>query len=215
MKLFKKQLITLGSILIITAIIIGGCSSTGMERSEKTSTTMETMDKDIKIVIAQLDITGASLEALMRPNQQEIKKTYEIFKENVSIMEDKEKDFIKHADEMKSRGKEYFAEWKQEGNEYKNPQIQALSDQRRNELGSIYNEIAENSVGVKEAYRIYLSDIREMQIYLSNDLTSKGIESISPVSRKIRSDGDNLKYSLQRLQRAIDRAREEMSQSGR
>jgi len=215
MKLYKKQLITLGSILIITVIIIGGCSSTGMERSEKTSTTMETMDKDIKIVIAQLDITGASLEALMRPNQQEIKKTYDTFKENVTKMEDKEKDFIKHADEMKSRGKEYFAEWSKEGNKYKNPQIQALSEQRRDELGSIYNGIAENSIGVKEAYRIYLSDIREMQIYLSNDLTSKGIETIAPVSRKIGSDGDNLKYSLTNLQRAIDRAREEMSQSGR
>jgi hypothetical protein len=215
MKLYKATVIAMSSIIMITAIIISGCSSTGMERSKKTSTTMETMDKDIKIVISQLDITGASLEALMRPNQQEIKKTYETFKENVSKMEDKEKDFINHAEEMKSRGKEYFAEWKQEGNEYKNPQIQALSDQRRNELGSIYDEIAENSIGVKEAYRVYLSDIREMQIYLSNDLTSKGIETISPVSKKIRSDGDNLKYSLTNLQKAIDRAREEMSQSGR
>jgi hypothetical protein len=215
MKLYKATVIAMSSLIMITAIIISGCSSTGMERSKKTSTTMETMDKDIKIVISQLDITGASLEALMRPNQQEIKKTYETFKENVSKMEDKEKDFINHAEEMKSRGKEYFAEWKQEGNEYKNPQIQALSDQRRNELGSIYDEIAENSIGVKEAYRVYLSDIREMQIYLSNDLTSKGIETISPVSKKIRSDGDNLKYSLTNLQKAIDRAREEMSQSGR
>jgi hypothetical protein len=215
MKLYKQSLITLSSILIIVTIIIGGCSSTGMERSEKTSTTMETMDKDIKIVIAQLDITGASLEALMRPNQQEIKKTYESFKENVSKMENKEKDFINHADEMKNRGKEYFSEWEKEGNEYKNPQIQALSDQRRDELGSIYNGVAESSVGVKEAYRIYLSDIREMQIYLSNDLTSKGIETIAPVARKIVSDGYNLKYALTNLQKAIDEAREEMSQSGR
>lgn len=214
MKLYMKLLIIPGSFLIIAAII-GACSSTGMERSEKTSNTMETMDKDIKIVIAQLEITGASLEALMRPNQQEIKKAYDSFKANVSKMEDKEKDFIKHADEMKKRGKEYFAEWEKEGNEYKNPRIQQLSEQRRDELGSIYNRIAANSVGVKEAYRIYLSDIREMQIYLSNDLTSRGIETISPVSRKIVNDGDNLKYSLINLQRAIDKAREEMSQDGR
>lgn len=176
---------------------------------------METMDNDIKIVIAQLDITKASIDALMRPNQQDIKKTYEAFKENVSKMESKEKDFINHSNEMKSRGKEYFTEWEKEGNEYKNPQIQALSAQRREELSSIYNGIAENSIGVNEAYRVYLSDIREMQRYLSNDLTSKGIESIAPVSGKIGSDGNNLKYSLTNLQRAIDRAREEMSQSGR
>ena len=215
MKLKNQPVITIISILIILTIIIGGCSTTGMQRSEKTSTTMETMDKDIKVVIAQLDITGASLDALMRPNQQEIKKTYDSFKENVSKMEDKEKDFIKHADEMKNRGKEYFFEWQKEGNQYKNPQIQALSEQRRDELGAVYGKIAENSVGVKEAYRTYLSDVKEIQIYLGNDLTSKGIETISNVSRKVVDDGDNLKYALEKLQGAIDKAREEMAQSGR
>lgn len=214
MKHYKQLSLTLGSILMI-AIIIAGCSSTGMQRSEKTSTTMETMDNDIKIVISQLDITGASLEALMRPNQQDIKKSYDSFKKNVSLMENKEKDFIKHADEMKKRGKEYFSDWEKEGAKYENTQIQELSEQRRVELGAIYNKIAENSIGVKESYRIYLSDIREMQKYLSNDLTSKGIETISPVSKTIIKDGDNLKYALTNLQRAIDKAREEMSQSGR
>ncbi len=215
MKHYIQTLTIICSTLIAVSILFAGCSSTGMERSKNTTMTMENMDKDLKIVIAQLDITGASLEALMRPNQQEIKKTYDAFKENVSIMKNKEKDFIMHAEAMKSRGKEYFAEWEKEGNEYKNPQIQALSEQRRDELGTIYNDIAANSVGGKESYRIYLSDIKELQIYLSNDLTSKGIESIAPVSKKIVSDGDNLKYSLSKLQAAIDKAREEMTQSGR
>lgn len=210
-----KHLALLGAIMIITSIIIEGCTLTGMQRSENTTTTMETLDNDIKIVINQLDITGASLEAIMRPNQQDIKKTYDAFKENVSKMESKEKDFIKHADEMKKRGKEYFAEWEKDRNQYKNQQIQALSAQRRNDLETIYGRIAENSVGVKEAYRIYLSDLREMQLYLSNDLTSNGIDAISPVSNKIISDGSNLKLSLTNLQGAIDRARNEMSQSGR
>ncbi len=215
MKISKKiSAILIASSLIILISIIG-CSSTGMQRSLQTSTTMETMDKDIKIVIGDLDATGASLEALMRPNQQEIKKTYESFKENVTKIEKKESDFIKHSEEMKKRGKEYFAEWEKEGNTYKNAQIQELSQQRRDELGIIYGQIAQNSVGVTEAFKTYLSDMREIQIYLSNDLTSKGVEAISPISKRIVSDGDNLKYSLTNLQKAIDKAREEMSQSGR
>ena len=80
MKISKKiSAILIASSLIILISIIG-CSSTGMQRSLQTSTTMETMDKDIKIVIGDLDATGASLEALMRPNQQEIKNNYESFK---------------------------------------------------------------------------------------------------------------------------------------
>jgi hypothetical protein len=214
MKLYKQSLLMICTLIII-AIIIGGCSSTGMERSEKTSTTMEAMDKDIAIVIEQLNKTGSSLEALIRPNQQDIKKSYDSFKENVSKMEDKEKDFIKHAEHMKKQGKEYFSEWEKDRDQYKNEQIQALSEQRRDELSSIYDRIAENSIGVKEAYKVYISDIRELQMYLSNDLTSKGIEKISSVSNRIVTDGENLKFSLTNLQKAIDRARNEMTQSGR
>ncbi len=70
--------------------MIIGCSTTGMQRSERTSTTMAAMDRDIQIVISQLETTEASLEALMRPDQQEIKKTYEIFKDSVTNMEEKE-----------------------------------------------------------------------------------------------------------------------------
>lgn len=70
--------------------MIIGFSTTGMQRSEKTSTTMAAMDKDIQIVISQLETTGASIEALMRTDQQEIKKTYEIFKDSVTKKEEKE-----------------------------------------------------------------------------------------------------------------------------
>ncbi len=97
---------------------------------------------------------------------------------------------------MQNRGAEYFEEWEKEGNEYKKTKIQELSEQRRDESAANYNEITESSIGVKEAYKIYISDVREIQISLSKDQTSKGIETIMAVSTKIVGDGDNLKYSL-------------------
>ncbi len=215
MKLKKHSLIFLSGILVVTAIIIGGCSSTGMQRSEKATTTMQTMDNDIKAAAIQLDATGASLDELIRSGQSDVKKAYDSFKENVSKIEDMQKSFAKHADEMTARGKDYFEEWQKEGTEYKNPNIQKLSEQRREELGNIYGRIAENGIGVKETFKAYVSDVKEVQIYLSNDLTSKGIESIAPISKRVVYDGDNLKYAIRNVQMAIDRAREEMAQSGR
>lgn len=199
-------------ILVIAAMSIIGCSSTGMQRSEKARTTMQTMDNDIKMVVVQLDATGASLDDLMRAGQTDVKKAFDLFTENTSKMEKMEKDFNKHADEMQKRGIDYFEEWEKDGNEYKNPDIQALSEQRRLELGEIYGRIAENSVGVKEAFKAYLSDCKEIQMYLSNDLTRKGIEAIVPISRQVVNDGDNLKYAIKNVQTAIDRARKEMYQ---
>jgi hypothetical protein len=214
MKLINQSVAFLFKILFVAVIIIAGCASTGIQRSEKATTTMQTMDNDIKLVVVQLDATGASLDELTKTGQSDVKKAFELYTDNVSKMEKMEKQFAKHADEMKARGKEYFEEWQKEGNLYKNAQVQQLSEQRRIELSDIYGKIAENSIGVNNAFKTYVSDIKEIQKYLSNDLTSKGIDAIATTSRNVVNDGDNLKYAIKNVQMAIDRARAEMAQSG-
>ncbi len=214
----KYRIQSIASLLGIMFILMGmikGCTSTGIERSEKATTTMQTVDSDIKLIVVQLDATGASLNELTKPGQSDIRKAFDLYTDNVSKMVTMEKDFSKHADEMKSRGKEYFEEWKKEGSEYKNSQIQQLSEQRRMNLSEIYSGIAQNSIGVKSAFKAYVSDVKEIQIYLSNDLTPKGIDAIVPISRKVVVDGDNLKYAIKNAQSAIDRARVEMAQTGK
>jgi hypothetical protein len=211
-----KQVAFLSTMLIVVVLIVAGCASTtGMQRSEKATTTMQTMDDDIKLVVVQLDATGASLAELMRPGQSDVKKSFELYTTNVTKIEKMEKDFAKHAKEMKTRGENYFAEWQKKGDKYENPEIQALSEQRRIELGKIYGKIAENSVGMDEAFKAYVSDLKEIQSFLSNDLTSKGIEAIAPISRKTVIDGNRLKREINKLQTSIEEARSEMAHSSR
>lgn len=202
------------AMLVICVISLWGCATTGIERSEKATTTMQTMDSDIKLVVVQLDATASSLSELTKPGQTDIRKAFDLYTDNVKKIEKLQKNFANHADEMKDRGKEYFEEWQKEGNKYKNSQIQGLSEQRRIELSDIYGRIAENSVGVKSSFESYMSDVKEIQLYLSNDLTAKGIGSISTITQKVVNDGDNLKYAIKNVQTAIDRARAEMAQGG-
>lgn len=215
MKPIKQSVVFFLLMLIVAVIGMAGCASTGIQRSEGATTSMEKMDNDIKLIVVQLDATGASLDELTRIGQSDVKKAFDLYTDNVSKFKNMQNDFNKHADAMKAKGKEYFEEWQKEGDNYKNPQIQRLSEQRRMELGEIYEKIPLNSIGVKDALKAYLSDADEVQIYLSNDLTSKGIESITPISRRVANDGDDLKYALKSLEMAIERARAEMAQDGR
>lgn len=213
MKLLNQIYTWRAVLLLIAAFGITSCASTGMQRSQDTQTTMEDMDNDIQEASLQLDATGASLDALMRPSQTDIKQAFNSYSDNVKNMIAMEKKFAKHAEQMKAQGIDYFDEWKKEGTEYKNPQIQHLSDERRAALGEIYDKIAENSIGVNEAFKAYVSDVKEIQTYLSNDLTTKGIAAIAPTSEKVVSNGKSLKYSIQNVQTAIQNARAEMSQT--
>jgi len=203
------------TLLAIVVLVTVGCDSNGIQRSDKATTTMQTMDDDIKLVIVQLEATGASLAELTKSGQSDVKKAFELYSDNVSKIEKLEKDFAKHAEEMKVRGADYFDEWQKEGDKFENPEIQALSEQRRKELGEIYGKIAENSVGMDEAFKAYVSDVKEIQSFLSNDLTSKGIEAIAPIARKAVTDGNRLNNEIKKLQTSIEAARLEMAQSGR
>lgn len=211
MKVTNLLTVLLLTVFTITLFSLVSCSSTGMQRSNEATTTMQTMDSDIKLVVVQLDATGASLDELTNPIQSDVKKAFNLFSNNVVKIEDMEKSFAKHSNEMKARGKDYFEEWQKEDDQYKNSKIQDLSEQRRLELDETYSMIAQNSLGVEEAFKTYVSDVKEIQNYLSNDLTTKGIESIAPISKKVINDGDNLKNAIKNVQTAIERARTSMA----
>ncbi len=208
----RNTLLAITTLGILVAV--GGCALTGNQRSTQTGVSMQAVEQDISRIIAQADATEASLEDLVKPGQPDVKKAFDKYSANVDDMESLEKRFFEHADKMSTQGKEYFAEWQVQGNAYTNPQIQALSEQRRADLSASFVQISESSVGVKGAFKSYMSDIREIQTYLSNDLTPKGVEAITPVAHQAIADGSGLKEAVHPVLSAIGQARAEMAQGG-
>ncbi len=202
------------AILLLAIMITAACSTTGIQRSEDVQSDMRTMDNDIKLIIVQLDAIGASLDELTKPGQADVKRAFDVFSNNVSKIEKMEKDFSKHADQMTKSGKKYFEAWDKNKNQYDNPEIQRSSDERRAALGKIYDRIDENNVGVKDAFKTYVSDVSEIESFISNDLTTKGITSIASISDRTVRNGSHLKNELANLQSAIEDARAEMTQTG-
>lgn len=202
------------SAVVLSVGLTAGCATTGMQRSDKADTTMKAVENDIQQAVAQVDFTGASLEELVKPDQSDVKKAFRKYSANVDKMEELGKRMFDHADKMGAQGKEYFAEWRTQGNTYTNPQIQALSEQRRADLSAVFAKIPEASVGVKGAFKDYMSDIGEIRTFLSNDLTPKGVEAITPNARKAVTHGENLKDAVKPVLFAIGNARAELTQGG-
>ncbi len=200
-------------ICITTAFAVAACSTTGMQRSENVQSSMQAVDNDIKQIVVQIDAINASLEELTKPGQADRKRAFDLFSENSSKIEKMEKDFTKHAEQMESSGKTYFNTWDKNNQQYDNPDIQQRSDERREELGETYDKIARNNEGVKEAFQTYVSDVTEIERFLSNDLTDDGMNAISRTSNRVVNNGSQLRRELQNLQGAIEDAREKMRQN--
>jgi hypothetical protein len=214
MKLITKSAVFFTPVILGTIVFLAGCATTGMQRSTKTGATMKAVEQDYLRAIAQVDATGASLENLVKPGQANVKKAFEKYSSNVNKMEDLKKRLFEHADKMNAQGKEYFKEWRKQGNTYSNPRIQALSEHRRAELSATFTDITVASVGVKGAFKSYMSNIKQMKTYLSNDLTPEGVESITPIAKRSVRDGVNLKNAVNPVLSAIGSARKELAQGG-
>ena len=184
-----------------------------MERSDEFQSNMQAVDNDIKEIIVQLDAINSSLDQLTKPGQADMKRAFDLFSENATKIKRMERNFVEHANQMESSGEAYFTEWGSDSQQYDNPDIQKQSNERRDALGETYDKIAKNNMGVKEAFRTYVSDINEIERFLSNDLTRDGINSITPIAENVVENGSHLKNELQNLQSAIEEARLEMRRS--
>jgi hypothetical protein len=210
MKLRNLLLTVFAMLLLSTVSFLGGCATTGMDRSVKTSNSIRDVDSEIRKLIVQIDVTSASLDNLVIAPAADQRKSFDTYSENVSKLDKAGKREIKRMDEMKAQSKEYFAEWEKQGNAYANPEIRELSEERRNNLAAVYARVPEAAAGVRGAYFDYLKDLKEIQVFLSNDLTQKGIESINPVARKSSQHKDDLKVSLRPVVIALDEIKAEL-----
>lgn len=197
------------AVLLGAAALVAACATTGSDRASRTTTSIEAVDADYKQASEQIDATNASLQALMKPGQEDIKSAYRAYAADVRATEKVAKQLYFHTDQMTARRDAYFTEWERS---YTNPEIRELSERRRIEMRAVYAQIPEASVGVRGALETYVIDIREIEMYLSNDLTPQGIQAIRPVSQRAVKDGETVKESIRHVLIAFDRVKGEMTE---
>lgn len=210
MKFRNHSLAVCTMILFGTASFLGGCATTGMERSVKTSDSIQDLEKEIRKIDGQIDATSRSLEALVSPGNTNLKKSFNNYSDNLEKLDDDGKKVIKRMDEMKEHSNDYFAKWEKQGTNYKNPEISKLSAERRMKLAEIYARVPAAGAGIKSSYLASLTTLKEIKSYLSNDLTPKGIEAVDPVAKRAVQNLAELKVSLQPVIPALEEIKAEL-----
>ncbi|MEX1261885.1 MAG: DUF2959 family protein [Balneolaceae bacterium] len=215
MKTFTTTGIFWVILFLVGSFTLSGCaSSSGLERSEAIQTSMDRVDENVESITTQVNSVNSALNELTRQGQGDIRGAYDRFSEEVSELREMERDFESNAEEMESDAENYFEGWTQTADQYENPELQRRSEERRDELSQRYEQISQNSQTVKEILRSYVSDVNEIESYLSNDLTSQGINSIAGISNDAVDEGEQLRTELNSLQSAIASVRDEMRQGG-
>lgn len=197
-------------LLLSVSLLVTGCATTGIDRAEDTVNSIQEVDNEIKIASKQLDATSASLTALTTVGAADLKKAFDTYSDNLSKLDKQGNRVIKRVEEMKSQSSEHFSKWEKEAAAFTNPQIRALSEQRRNELVATYAQVPAAGAGIKENFLAYMTELKEIQQYLSTDLTPKGVVAITPVINNTAQKLSSLQESIKPLVTALEGIKTQM-----
>lgn len=125
-RVMKKTIATVTAALVLGAVLVlSGCASTqtGTERGATASGTMETVERDIRVVVMGINSAGQNLASLISPNQDDVTKAHVSYSASVDALAESTEVYNEHTDSMGEEGDAYFDEWKVDGETYANPRI--------------------------------------------------------------------------------------------
>ena len=120
---------------------------------------------------------------------------------------------------MPSRGAlekeaEYFTEWQRQAAEITNPQIKAATQARQAEVKGNLESLSRTGRTAGEAYDPFISNMKDILTYLSNDLTPGGVKRLEPTIEKARRDGAALQKALDDFNQASQRVQTTLRPTG-
>ena len=194
-----KQLVLnlLGGVVIIG--LVAGCSSTGYEKAADTATSLTKSSEGIVKSSALVDKALATLSDLVNNPKPDLRKQFGAFNDSVNALGSTAKDVDGKAKAMKSQGADYFKNWDKQMAAIKNEDIRNRSEARKGEVASKFGRISQSYDETKTAFAPFMSDLRDVQKFLSTDLTAGGLSAIKGVAAKATQDAAPLKESLSKL----------------
>jgi septal ring factor EnvC (AmiA/AmiB activator) len=190
-----------GLVLLLVALVSAACATTGFQRSTNIADTMAKQTQVIQEAKPQVDAMLASLEDLTRA-QGDMRPAFKKFSETLNETEKVATRTRKTAQTIREKEAEYFAEWQTQSEQIANPQIKAATQARQTEVKTKLSGLSQTGRRAGDLYDPFISNMKDIRTYLSNDLTTGGVKKIEPTIEKARRDGAALQKALDDFNRA-------------
>jgi SMC interacting uncharacterized protein involved in chromosome segregation len=138
-----------------------------------------------------------SLNALMasRPGE-DLRPAYQAYVQNVEKTRQAADTTRRRYEQMNADSNNYFSTWRADNRKIANRDIRAKANQRLEQVRQEYRGSVASLKAAAEQFRPFLSDLTDIQTALSNDLTGKGLSSLSATAKKANFDHDQVQREI-------------------
>jgi hypothetical protein len=194
----NRTLILVGTTAVAGWLLVG-CATKGYQQADKTGASIAEFRTEILNGKKAIDDTMTALGAVETSAATDPRKAYEQFSKSVDTLDSTANTIKKRAQDMREQGKAYFGKWEQELAQVKNPEIQDLAKQRKAKLQETFDNIKTVAEPLKAQFDPWMSDLKDLQKYLGNDLTINGIDAAKPLFTKTHASGSEVQKSMDAL----------------
>ena len=181
------------------AALLLATTGAGYKLADKVGKGIATFRDEIVDVKKAVDTTMAALDKIAAQASTDPRKAFKEFDKSVPKIDSAAATARKRADAMKGKGKEYFAEWEKGLAEVSDPKIRQLAADRKAKLQASFDNIKASVEPAKEQFNTWLAGCKDLQKYLSQDLTIAGIDAAKELFATTKTNGVALQQSLDKV----------------
>ena len=191
------------------------CATSTPDRAVKAASSLQVMQDNSSKARAQIDTVLSSLDVLMEAPADRLRETYDRYDKDVKQMNEYAGHMRENDADLRKNGNTYLAQWQRDASNVADPELRALSEQRREEIVRSSQSMRSTVTEAAGSFEAFLRDINDIKKVMGNDLTATGQSDVrrTTVAQTARSEGARVKTMVHRAEQAIEGFRSQITPS--
>jgi chromosome segregation ATPase len=180
-------------------LLTGAATAAGYKNADKTGEGIAECRDEIVKGKQAVDATMKALSDIAATATTDPRKAFKDYTKKVEELESTAAKVRKRAQKMQQEGQEYFKQWEKDLATVKNPEIRNLAAQRKAKLEETFASIRKYSDPLKAQFDPWMSNLKDLQKYLSQDLTISGVDAAKSLFSQTQQAGLEVQKSMDAL----------------
>ena len=177
----------------------------------KTIDGMAKVESEMTKGLEQMNVVFKSLDALTADPKGNLKMAYGNYSKELNRLDAMAKKVAARNQTLKARSDAYFQNWQKETANIKGQDIRSISEQRQAAARACFDRMTTTLAQGKAAFVAMMDELRDIELYLANDLTAAGIKTCEPLVTAAIQDSQNVKSALNEALQELIRLKHEFS----
>jgi Protein of unknown function (DUF2959) len=200
MKTITMKTLALNLALAATLIAAAGCVSKSYDKGAATSAALESSADAVAQTTSSVGDVLASLNNLTFKSAGDLRVQYDAFVTAVKNLDKSNENLDAKVIQLRVAAATFAENWSNQMTTIQNPDLRSRSAARMNEVTAQLKNVDASYEGVKNSFKPFTSDLKDIQTYLGTDLTAGGLATIKDVVSKTKVDAVPLRDSIKQLQ---------------